>query len=80
MRSRAASSEEREDSDADFSFLGEAGFVGGTVPFLCAACEGRLTVAVTVLACCACSATLRSVGLAVLWASWFEELMGYNSG
>jgi hypothetical protein len=76
----AVSSEGRADGGADlsFSFLGEAGLLGRAELFHWAACEGRVTVAVTVLVLvfCDCSATLTRFGRAALWESWLVEEMG----
>jgi hypothetical protein len=68
----AGSSEVRDDRDVafSFSFLGEAGLLGIVELFHWAACDGRVTVAVTVLAFWACRATLNRFGLLELCASW----------
>jgi hypothetical protein len=67
----------RDDSDVDFSFFGEAWFVGMAELFHWAAWDGRVTVAVTVLVHCACKATLYRFGLLALCASWVEEVTAY---
>jgi len=56
--------------DAEEASLDLTGDAGGLADFHCAACEGRVTVVVTVFAFCDCRATLKRFGLLVLWESW----------
>ncbi len=65
---RPCSSELRDDEDLSF-LPGDGGLFGTLDCFHCAAWEGRVTVAVTVLVCCVWRATLKRFGRLVLCAS-----------